>query len=123
LRFGEKTEYVVERLPRATAYGRHMAWSFSSKYSYDDLLHLFEHVFFKKPEDFELLKEKIYYDALVRTDDDYKSFYYPTQSLILHGSFITMSEIANSLKQISFKEFEDYYYQCLKTMSMELVTH
>ena len=118
----EKADYEPEHAPRITSHSYEFAWSFRTSTSSEMILYLMEQLFYMDKKKFEFLREKVYYDQLLRLESQYDTSYWIIQYYAKYGKVRTIPETAKEVLKISYEEFKDFYYgYCFPLISLEVL--
>lgn len=118
LRYVEGSDYDIQSTHRFMFYGWQMGLSFHTKLPSDELQDLMEQMFYKKAADFRLMQQKIFHQMMLLNDKPIHSYYYLMQEYAFTGTYRPIYELANDMKNITFKEFKTHYQVLLGQMSV-----
>lgn len=122
IRLVEGTDYEVSHAPRVTPWAYEFAWVFRTASSSDTIVDMVENIFYLDEEKFLALQQKTYYDQLCRQDNMYDTSYWIIQHYLKYGRFWTIKDSAESVKNISFSDFVDFYNTyCVPNISLEIL--
>ena len=118
VRFVEQVDYEPIWVHRLVPYAWQISWEFFSQIDSENLYYLIENMFFKTEEDFERMKEKIYYSILLWKDDMTLTGYFINQEYLISKEVKSIEQIAEEVRSITYDEFVGYYNNMLPSISM-----